>query len=110
MEHLREVVESQVSATTEPARRGVAGQRQQRSLEDVVRGRAVDFWRWAQQQGWTATDAAESLRIVPRTLRQWYHDVNEGPAPLLPLGRPTARSPLASAARCSTSCVPKGPE
>jgi transposase InsO family protein len=94
MEQLRQLLATKIDAAAGPLRRGSARQRPERALEEGVRDRAAAFRRFAGDQGWTLQESAQALGLLPRTLRQWYRDVTEGPPRALPLGRPTARSAL----------------
>jgi transposase InsO family protein len=73
-------------------RRGWAGQRTQRLLEQTVRANVADFALWTAELGWTLEQTANVLHLTPRTLRHWQQQAQvELP---LPLGRPIRRAPV----------------
>jgi transposase InsO family protein len=74
------------------ARSGRLGQRSERTLEQVVRRQAVDVSCWIEERGWTQAAAADFLRVAPRTLRHWQHDLLLRSPHIALLGRPALRS------------------
>jgi transposase InsO family protein len=74
------------------SQRGLARQRRQRQREQLLRVNAVDFSRWAVQQGFTLGQSATCLRLPARTLRQWDHDRHVKLVSVRALGRPALRS------------------
>ncbi len=80
-------------AFDEELRRGFARQREQRQLEHTLRHHIAGLSQWTQEQGWTVAEVAKLLHLCPRTLRQWIVEQREPTSPIVPLGRPTLRSP-----------------
>jgi transposase InsO family protein len=76
-------------------RRGPAKQRPRRERQRRLRHDLVVFARWTDALGLSLPDTAELLKLAPRTLRQWRLDLAAATPPVLPLGRPTLRSPCA---------------
>ena len=92
-----------LNTRTPPPRLGPAGQQPRRDLEQVVRGRAVQFTDRLLDQGYRLGEVAERLRVNPRTLRRWVANrgrpgrlADAGPvwaaAPAQLLGRPLGRA------------------
>jgi transposase InsO family protein len=71
-----------------PPRRGFAGQRAQRENDLVVRRHAVEAGQRLAEQGWNWNEVAQMLQLVPRTLRDWRHDLAYHDVGPQPLGRP----------------------
>ncbi len=80
------------SAGPEPPRLGAAGQRPDRALEQIVRGRAVDVANRLAALGHCRADAAQRLGIPERTLRHWQGELRLDGLPVQPRGRPLAQS------------------
>jgi transposase InsO family protein len=76
----------------DPARRGHARQQPQRRREHQLRSCIVDLSQWTAQRGWTLAETAQRLRLAPRTLRQWQHDLRAATLHMHSLGRPVLRS------------------
>jgi len=76
-------------------RRGSARQRLAREREFILRGHIVGLTRWTSDLGLSLPETASLLHLAPRTLRHWYHDFRIQAPPMILLGRPTLRSPLA---------------
>jgi transposase InsO family protein len=76
-------------------RRGYARQCLARECEWNLRGNIVDLTRWTLNLGLSLPETAGLLHLAPRTLRHWYHDFRIKAPPMILLGRPTLRSPLA---------------
>jgi len=91
VKRLAELRASPVSAASAPPRRGLL-QKPQRQREQILRANVVDLRRWGTQQGLSATATAVCLRLAPRTLRQWRHDLQADRLRAQPLGRRLARS------------------
>jgi transposase InsO family protein len=72
-----------------PPRRGFAGQRVERENEHAVRRHVVEVSQRFVEQGWNWGEIAQMLGLVPRTLRDWRHDLASDDLPVIPLGRPT---------------------
>ncbi|HEV3082645.1 MAG TPA: DDE-type integrase/transposase/recombinase [Gemmataceae bacterium] len=73
-------------------RRRPARQQRHSELQRAIRRDSVDFYHRLHERGSTLQEAAQRLRIQPRTLRQWDRRYGPGPARLSSLGRPQARS------------------
>lgn len=88
LQRLREIIRVQAAAGRPTTRREArAAQQPRRQLEQHVRQRAVDFYRETADAGGTLDQAAQHLRLLPRTLRQWDYDCQPELA-ARPLGRP----------------------
>jgi len=90
MQHLQECC--RLSSVPSPRRRGHRGQQAKRLLQAGIRGRAVDFYRWRRQHGGSLAEAAQRLRLAPRTLRLWVAHARQPAQAALPLGRPVRRA------------------
>src|SRR5262249_57828838 len=77
-------------------RRGPARQRDRRQREHKARRQAAEAGRTLFDLGWAWDRIADLLRVAGRTLRQWCRDLLDRWKPVLPLGRPAARSPRAA--------------
>jgi transposase InsO family protein len=66
----------------------IAGQRCERSGEQLARRHAVAVERLLLEQGCSHWRAAGYLELSPRTLRDWRHDLAINPVSFHPLGRP----------------------
>ena len=95
LERLRRFSRSEPGPDLKPRRRGPAGQRFRRALEEEVRRQAVDFCQRTRTRGGTIAEAAQLLNLEPRTLRQWSYDCQADQLEIVPLGRPAKRSPCA---------------
>ena len=71
-----------------PRTYGIAGQRRQREIERLARRHAVAVGRCLVEHGCTNQQAADYLKVSPRTLRVWQHDSTATPVSFHPLGRP----------------------
>jgi transposase InsO family protein len=96
MTHLQSLCCGPQSSSAIPPRRGLAGQRPQRALEQQARLHVVDFSNWTQARGWTLGDTAAILDLSERSLRDWRQRLHGGAVPLQALGRPLLRSPCAA--------------
>lgn len=97
-EHVKRLLQQQDSpAANIPVchRRGPAKQRPRRERQRRLRHDLVDFARWTDTLGLSLPQTADILMLAPRTLRQWRLDLTNAARPILPLGRPTLRSPYA---------------
>jgi len=74
-------------------RRGFPRQRRQRQLEQALRRNVVDLAITIHDQGRTFDQTADFLHLSSRTLRFWLAGARVESPILLPLGRPTMRSP-----------------
>ena len=68
-------------------RRGLPGQRAKRTVERLVRKRAVACTRLLERAGVPARKVAMGLGVAERTLRRWCGDWDEDHLTLCPLGR-----------------------
>ena len=72
--------------------------RQERQrMQQRIRLEAVACYHELHDQGYTLEQCGRSLNVSPRTLRQWDHDCRLSQPEtitIVPVGRPTARSPL----------------
>ena len=76
-------------------RRGYRRRQQARQrLQQRIRREAVDCYHHLRDQGRTLEQCGRLLNLSPRTLRQWDCDCRRETIALVPVGRPTARSPL----------------
>jgi hypothetical protein len=73
-------------------RRGLAGQRTRRLVEQRVRRHAVAFRRWASVQGLSIAVVAQHLGIRQRTLQSWETGWKRERLRVEGRGRPTCRS------------------
>ena len=71
-----------------PRTYGVARQRRQRDIERLVRRHAAAVGHCLIEHGCSQHQAADYLKISPRTLRDWQHDLAVAPGSFQPLGRP----------------------
>ena len=76
-------------------RRGFSRQRLARQRETALRHNLAALTDWTATLGWSLPDTAELLHLSPRTLSYWYARCRIAVASVLPLGRPTVRSPRA---------------
>jgi transposase InsO family protein len=91
--HLERLQESfAMRSVPRAARRRRARQQRRATLRRAIRRDSVDFYHRLHERGSTLQEAAQRLRIQPRTLRQWDRRYRPEPALLSPLGRPPARS------------------
>jgi transposase InsO family protein len=74
--------------------RGFGAQQVLRELEQAVRLGVLDFCQQATAQGWSRSEAAALLNLVPRTVRFWDQARRQGTFGVRPRGRPlTAAEP-----------------
>jgi transposase InsO family protein len=92
VKRLQELCSSTATAKTRWPRRGLPRQQGRRSREHTLRCHLVDFCWWTTARGWTLSETAACLDLLPRTLRRWQHDCRVEHQTLA-LGRPTARAP-----------------
>jgi len=78
-----------------PPRRGFAGQRAEREIEQVLRGHVVGTAHHLHKQGCSWGHAAELLHIPVRTLSHWRLTSTTSALAALPLGRPAYLAPPA---------------
>lgn len=78
--------------TIVPPRRS-ARQRPRREREHRLRRNIVELADSIIERGLRPSDTARSLRLSPRTLRQWRHDAHAESLRLRTLGRPICRAP-----------------
>jgi transposase InsO family protein len=82
---------------TSPAqRRRAFDQQPERDREDTARRRAAEAGRGLLARGWPWAWIADRLRVAGRTLRYWGRNLLDRMRPVLPLGRPAARSSRAA--------------
>lgn len=77
-----------------------------RRREHAARRRTASFTEQLADRGWTYRRIARFLRIAPRTLWRWRHDLAETPTSL---GRPVARSPLVTRTQILRALDATGP-
>jgi transposase InsO family protein len=85
--HLKNLIPTE-PVSEGPPRRGFAGQRVQRENDLVVRRHAVEAGQRLAEEGWNWNEVSQMLRLVPRTFRDWRHDLACPDIRLRPLGRP----------------------
>jgi transposase InsO family protein len=95
MKRLQELSQRCAHRDESQRRRGFAGQRLERLLENATRSQVVQFSCWTAAQGWAQREIASVLSLNPRTLRQWQDDVRAQRLQVQALGRPVVRSPRA---------------
>ncbi len=86
------------AAAAPPRAYGPAGQRRQRTAEQLARRHAVVVERRLLEQGCSHLRAAGYLALSPRTLRDWRHGRAAAAVPFCPLGRPAC---AATTAQCN---------
>ena len=89
VQRLQEIIQVRAAAGR-PTPRGAATAAQQprRRLEQRIRQRAVDFYHQTADGGGTLAEAAEALRLLPRTLRNWDYNCRVPGRETAPQGRP----------------------
>jgi transposase InsO family protein len=92
VKRLQELCPSPATTKLRWPRRGFGRQQGQRIREHTLRHHLVDFCCWTTARGWTLSETAACLDLVPRTLRRWQHECRVEHQTLA-LGRPTARAP-----------------
>jgi transposase InsO family protein len=85
--YVRAAIHSPAADAT-PRTYGVACQRRERDCERRARHHAVAVGRCLIEHGCSHRQAADYLKVAPRTLRDWQHDFTVAPVSFHPLGRP----------------------